>query len=143
MTPLQLNKLYRDEGRNTAERVITESESIHRLLAYTQVRGGIDYRSEKQKLEELPGCAGGGKVSIFSMGGSRKAEATNSSSESYSFDLEGKCINCGDDPVKLGPCKICIPCDAEMGGEGVKVLAEQATKKTEKKIGLSVVPNAA
>jgi hypothetical protein len=56
-------------------------------------------------------------------------------------DHEGECVVCHNkpdgEPRKLGPCNICISCDAEMGGEGVKVLAEQAEKKTEKKIGLN------
>ncbi|MEK7571500.1 MAG: hypothetical protein AAB553_04440 [Patescibacteria group bacterium] len=42
------------------------------------------------------------------------------SSEEYSFDHEGTCVVCNSGPTAVGPCEICVPCDAKMGGQAAK-----------------------
>jgi len=48
---------------------------------------GMDYEYEKRKIQELPGCAGGGKqVNVLSSGVSRKGSyQLNQASDDYEF----------------------------------------------------------
>ena len=40
------------------------------------------------------------------------------SEETYSFDHEGQCVVCKQDPRMLGPCNICEECDHKMRSQG-------------------------
>ncbi len=131
--PTQLNKLYRDEGNVV---IIENASGMRGALAKKRLEenmrmpGGMDYKKELQQLQELPGCAGGGTSgSVVSIGSSRRAEAGNGSSDNYEFDHDGTCVVCNTGPKKLGPCNICITCDADLGGKGAEIVAEVTSKK--------------
>jgi hypothetical protein len=129
--PTQLGKLYREEGNVTINdngNGISEGVAKNRLVMFTQMPGGINYQKELAHLQELPGCAGGSKKSVFSMGASRPGEVGNSSGD-YDFDHEGTCVVCNGGPKLLGPCNICIPCDAKLGGKGAAFIGEVNNKK--------------
>jgi hypothetical protein len=129
--PTQLGKLYREEGKVTVVddgTGLRESIAEQKLMNFIQQHGGINYLDEAAHLQELPGCAGGSKKNIFSMGSTRPAETGNSSGD-YNFDHEGTCVVCNSGPKLLGPCNICIPCDAELGGKGVALMGESKNKE--------------
>ncbi|MGH9857868.1 MAG: hypothetical protein ACRD4B_08495, partial [Acidobacteriota bacterium] len=86
----------------------------------------MNYEAEHEALKKLPGCGGGGKKSfILSLGGVREGESFSGSDSDYQFDHEGTCVVCDNGPKLLGPCEICIPCDAEMGGKGATLVDTQ------------------
>jgi hypothetical protein len=131
--PMQLGKLYReertvtivDEENGMRGNSMREALAKERLVRFTQMPGGINYQMELKKLQELPGCAGGGATtSVFSLGGRRNGTTENGlrKGENYSFDHKGDCVNC-EKYDWLGPCDICAHCDAEMGGIAAKDLA--------------------
>jgi uncharacterized protein YhbP (UPF0306 family) len=68
---------------------------------------------------------GGPSSVIVLIRGSIIGEISKDASESYSFDHKGRCGNCGINSTELGPCMICITCDAKMGGKGLKILAKE------------------
>ena len=131
--PTQLGKLYREERKVTIVdngTGLNESLAKQRLVGYVNMPGGINYQMELKKLQELPGCAGGGSqtFSLTSMGSSRKGEI-GKGFENYEFDHEGTCVVCNSGPKMLGPCNICISCDANLGGKGATLVAEVKNKK--------------
>lgn len=138
LTILKLNKLYRQQEGNS---VIKNSENViyeqaTNLHSYNQRMPGIpfnggsklDIRSEIEDLRKKGGCAGGGTKDnktgkesgrYNSMGSSRREEINTSESEgNYGFDDIDICAACHEGPKPVGPCKICEPCDAKMGGKG-------------------------
>jgi len=130
LTPLHLNRLYREDEHgptymysgNNLQGIISRDPSLDRLVRYAVK--GINYQQERDDLRTRPGCAGGGEKSkVTSMGSSRNGEST-SGTEDYDYDHEGDCVSCHNEPDKkprmLGPCDICAPCDAKMGGKGGK-----------------------
>jgi hypothetical protein len=141
LTPLHMNRVYRDEAKDMSfeeGRVFNspQARSQHGRIGQpgSETRlinlatRGMDYQTEKTDLQKRPGCAGGGEEErdAKSMGGSRKGvvgnEVFNGLTDNY-FDHEGNCVNCGGGPKPLGPCNICIPCDAGMGGKGGMLMA--------------------
>lgn len=133
LTVLQINKLYRQneqqtEGQTGERRRITQQD-VARLAKQPR----MNYQEEKQDLEKRGGCAGGGSGNINSMGTIRKGiidiTPTKNKSEKetgeddYEFDHKGECVVCKKDPELLGPCDICVSCDASMGGKGAKMAA--------------------
>lgn len=48
------------------------------------------------------------------------AGAGGGSGEDYSFNEIGICVKCSSGPRALGPCKICISCDASLGGKAAR-----------------------
>lgn len=83
----------------------------------------------------LTGCAGGtmsinelfkdprtaAEIPIFSTQFRMStAGQITKSEDDYSFDHEGECVVCHKDPILLGPCDICVNCDAKMGGKASK-----------------------
>lgn len=122
--PLHLNKAYRMEGRNNGDRKrIAGGEEMN---IYDNLASGTDYENETKKLQELPGCAGGGKSRTYtsSLGSARVTELGGfGGGDEYEFNEYGDCVVCHDGPKSLGPCKICIHCDAKMGGKGAQLLS--------------------
>jgi hypothetical protein len=131
ITILQLNKIYRKQNEATS----SESTFFGRLRrgrqhtpdnylagAMAMLRKNMNYLKEKGELEKLPGCAGGGSMYLLTSAGSpRNAEST--SSKNYDFEGNGMCVVCHKGPQSLGPCDICIPCDARLGGRASKFVA--------------------
>lgn len=63
----------------------------------------------------------GGENSIFS--NSVGKFGLSNESEDYDFDHDGQCVVCKKGNKRLGPCDICVSCDAKMGGKAAKIAA--------------------
>lgn len=100
ITITSLNRLYREkEEREKYEKRVQTSKPVD-VNTLTSVllhesRRGMDYKTEHAYLQARPGCAGGGKVSVYSMGGFRTGELARI----YGRDIHGPlafvCENCG------------------------------------------------
>jgi hypothetical protein len=88
----------------------------------------ITYGRIMEEVQRFPGCAGGGGsvtsvTSIIERSGlvmSDNMASLIKSGEDYDFDHTGECISCHKEPTLLGPCDICVSCDAQMGGKAAK-----------------------
>lgn len=63
----------------------------------------------------------GGENSLFS--NSVGKFGLSNESEDYDFDHDGQCVVCKKDNTRLGPCDICVPCDAKLRGKAAKMAA--------------------
>lgn len=136
VTIAQMNKSYDKKVSNedaaifVSQKLQEEQEAASHINFATRV-AHIDYNEEKYKLEKLGGCAGGAQAGTFitSLGAPRRADVLKGSSsaaeseEDYEFDHTGECVACKKDPTLLGPCDICVDCDASMGGKAAKKAA--------------------
>jgi hypothetical protein len=82
-----------------------------------------------EDVQKLPGCAGGGNSTSVTSLIERPALVEKKkkdmaslikSGADYEFDHTGECLDCHKDPTLLGPCDICVSCDAKMGGKAAK-----------------------
>lgn len=135
LTVLQINKLYRENEQPQDLGVVREQRQITKedVVNLIKQASNIDYHAEKKDLEKRGGCAGGGTGYVNSMGTVRKGVITSTSNkdeskdekedDDYEFDHNGECILCHKDPELLGPCDICVSCDASLGGKAAKKAA--------------------
>jgi hypothetical protein len=108
ITITNLNDLY-DEQEKLKQGTMHETNSTtetHYLsdkhqqmaaVAFMQRGGSIDYQKSHEKLQEKPGCAGGGnKTKVNSMGMSRNAETSVTGSSDICAKI--RCRQCGWEP---------------------------------------------